>query len=496
MVTTHATARGALRVSLQRQDGNFDFPLEYDCDCRIGGVFAVKRAGEARPLMIVDGYAGFLAVDLRPDNTFAVSRYDDGALDSAALVDINLDGNDDIFYSYADDDLRTPPPEFRYAVWFGGRGREIAPPLGDRQDGGFRRYQSEQFLYSGISDRRDARAPALVGQVDLDADGYFDAIEGKCPQDCFYKQQPYRHMTTQSLTTLPEDLPSFGGNAFGDLDGDGLPDRVRTLQGERQQYDMQILLQTAPLTFETVARYGPLTAPSNPVIADMDNDGRNDMVVVSQNLYYDDIGWLDVLLQTRPGHFDITSVQLPMLSEQSGIGAIDLDRNGCRDIAIMQRMPQTLQYVAQFMRAFECDPATDFAVEVQGTASEPVVHVRRVMGTTPTEPRVVRATLAPAVLDGASIGFTVEAPETCAEIPAEAPRRMYDCVLPSFGATSSPGDANEKIYRFRLGLNPAASVDIQATAFLLDSAGDLYPDNNRSQLRATLSTTTATENGP
>lgn len=493
IISTHGTARSALKLSLQREDGNFDFPLLFDCDCSIGQVIPIQRAGETRPLMIVETYPDFMVVDFHEDNTFSATRYTDGRIDGVSLVDVDQNGSDDMFFTYFDDDNTTPQLEFRYALWYSGSGRDKAPAQRDLQRGGLYRYQSERFVYSGIDDFRYTQTPP-IGRLDLDADGYLDAIEGKCPQDCFYKQQPYRQLTARSLTTLPQEVTVTGTNAFGDLDGDGLPDRVWTSPGDYRN-GMEIYLQTAPLTFELAALFGPLPVPSNPLVTDMDNDGRNDIVVVSMDEQIDDTGWLDVLQQTGPGSFEVMSQRLHMLSEHSGIGAIDLDRNGCRDITLMQRMPQTLEYVLQIIRSFECAPATDYVVEVRGTASAPTVHVYRTLGEAPTEPRIVRVTLAPAVHDGTSVGFSVTAPDTCVETPAEAPRRMYDCMMPSLGGQSSPGVPREANYPFGLDLNPATTVDVQVTAFLLDSAGDLHTENNRSQLRATLSTAVAAERG-
>ena len=489
LVTSHATARGTLAVSLQRADGNFDFPLKFDCDCRIGQIIPVKRAGEPRPLMIVDTYASFMLVEFHEDETFTASHYPDASIDGISLVDANQDGNEDMFFTYFDDDNTTPQLEFRYALWYAGSGRDKVRGRRDLQRGGMFRYQGDRFVYSGIDDIRMTATQPLAGRLDLDADGYPDAIEGKCPQDCFYKQQPYRQLTARTLTTLPKETTVNGANAFGDLDADGLPDRVWTMPGDYRN-GMEIYLQTAPQTFALAATFGPLPVPSNPLIADMDNDGRNDIVVVSMDERIDDTGWLDVLRQTEPGRFEVQSQRLFALSENSGIGAVDIDRNGCRDVVLMQRMPQTLDFMLQIIRAFECGPATDYAVDVGGSVSTPTVRVRRTLGEAPTAPRVVRVTLAPAVRDGASVGFDVSPPQNCLETPAEAPRRMYDCALPSLG------ERGEAHYVFGLGLNPATSVDVQVNAFLLDSAGDLDAGNNLAQLRGTLSTIVAAERGP
>ncbi|TXH74177.1 MAG: VCBS repeat-containing protein [Lysobacteraceae bacterium] len=489
LVTTHTSARGTLSVHLQREDGNFDFPLQYHCDCRIGQVYQMAWSDSVRPLMVIDAYDGFIAVELLEDDTFTAVHYWDGFIDGLLRVDANQDGAEDLFYSYFSNDDTTPLLEFRYALWYGGSGRDKVVGQRNVSRGGFFRYQSAPFLYSGIDDIRFTQTPPIASGVDLDADGYLDAIEGRCPQDCFYKQQPYRQLTARTLTTLPQETPSLGSSAFGDLDGDGLPERVWTQPGDYRN-SMEIYLQTAPETFELAARYGPLPVPSNPLVADMDNDGRNDIVVASMDENINNSGWLDVLLQTAPGQFEVTSNILFMLSENNGISTFDFDHNGCRDILLAQRMPNTLARTVQIFRAFDCLPATDFSVETLGDATAPIVRVRRLLGVAPTVPRIVRVTLAPAVRDGASVGFAVTAPASCTETGAEAPRRMYDCVLQPLGER---GEAN---FSFGMSLNPATSVDVQVTAFLLDSAGDLHPENNRAQLRATLSTVVAAERGP
>ncbi len=492
LITTNVSNWGQVAVSLQREDGNFDFPISHRCDCAPGRIRLLKRS-DGWPLIYfehsVDPYAfpdlsrygvGFL--ELRQDYTLAVIRHDAGTIDEFGQVDVNQDGNDDLYATYFDyrDNL-----QFRYRIWFAGissNADRLLPAPSSRLE--FAPYESEPFSYEGITDLRYNYTYIKATDVDINADGYRDHMEGLCPGECLFRQQPYRQLAATSTTSTP-DLSNYGGDStFGDLDGDGLADRVHTFSGSYGE-DMRLYLQTAPQHFEQFASYGPLYAPSNVIVRDVDNNGLADMVVQSEYYTLSETGWLDTILQTSPGQFEVVAKRIGNATMGSRLDAMDYDGDGCADLAVRERIGGSLGLGFRLWRGAGCQPPTDFAVGVDGTPEAPRVHATLVRGSAATEPRILRVTLAPAVRDADAVGYHVSAPANCAGVAAEAPRRMYDCVLP---AMSVVGDRVE--YSFAVGIAPGFEVDTQVTAFLLDHAGDSDPNNNRAQLLRTMDTRT------
>lgn len=490
LITTSVSNWGQVGVSLQREDGNFDFPITYRCDCAPGRIRLLKRS-DGWPLIhfehSVDPNAfpnlsrygvGFL--ELRQDYTLAAIRYDAGTIDEFGQVDVNQDGNDDLFATFFDfrDDI-----QFRYRIWFAGissNAARLLPAPSSRLE--FAPYESTPFSYSGITDRRENYTYIDATDLDINADGYRDHMEGRCPGRCLYRQQPYRQLSTTTTTFVPA-LPSEAGEpSFGDLDGDGLPDLIHVYTGSYGE-DMYLHLQTAPQRFERFATFGPLSAPSNVAVRDVDNNGLADMVVQSEHDTLDSTGWLDTILQTSPGEFQVLSKRVGNATMGTRLSAADIDGDGCSDLAIRERLSFTLSIGLRIWHGTNCRPPTDFAVAVEGTPAAPVARVVRRVGSGPTEPRILRVTLAPAVRDADAIGYVVSAPANCAAVGAEAPRRMFDCVIPSLPAA---GDRVE--YPFIVSIAPGLQVDTQITAFLLDHAGDSNADNNRAQLLRTFDT--------
>lgn len=488
LVTTHVSQYGQIAVSLQREDGNFDFPLLYRCDCAPSGPKILKR-NDGWPLIAYDSGInpnvfpnlsryGIGILELRPDLSFDGIRYNNITSDQMGVVDVNNDGNDDLFATYYDEDSTTPEMDFRYVVWYAGSATKRDTPSSTSNPRlAFHAYRSDRFTYSGIKDLTFSSTYILGTNIDVDADGYQDHMEGRCPGQCLFRQQPYRQLTATPMTTSPDLGESVGQSGFGDLDGDGLPEQLHAYTGYYDA-DMRIFRQKAPLDFEEVATYGPLYAPSIPLVFDVDNNGLNDIVVQTEYYTLSETGWLDTLLQVRPGEFEVIHKRIGSHTGGLTIQALDIDRDGCVDLAVRSRIPGSLDRGLLLWHGTGCQRPTDFSVMIEGTAAAPIVKVTNVMGSGPTAPRIVRVTLAPAVRDADAIGYAVDAPQSCNAVEAVPPRKTFDCLLPSIAAP--PGRVD---FAFQVRVAAGQSIDTQTTAFLLDTAGDLDRSNNRAVLR-------------
>ncbi|MFN0245465.1 MAG: FG-GAP repeat domain-containing protein [Kofleriaceae bacterium] len=144
--------------------------------------------------------------------------------------------------------------------------------------------------------------------------------------------EPPVHYTVGS--TIARDL------AVGDLSGDGRPELVVT-----HDNSINVLLNTGTGTFGTLVAYQtPSGAPHGVAIADMNEDGTNDVIAVTGNSSLD--VQLAVLLGTGTGTLE-TAAAFPLFTSYppTRLSAGDLDGNGHIDIAIAHEHLQELIYV-------------------------------------------------------------------------------------------------------------------------------------------------------
>lgn len=471
-------------ISLQRPSGNFDRPLVHDCQCRIGSLALLRDPRHPGDNILILSETdnrvtprwGFAVLDLLPDNTITSVRYNEPWLGGRlpAIVDVNQDDRQDLFFSYLFDDRTQPGNDFAYALWYGDGGRGV---LGDRTAtrGGFTRYQGARFIYSGLSDPRDTFASRVASEVDIDGDGYLDLIEGRCPTECLYRQEPFRRMKMVPMT-METGFDGAGFNAFADIDGDGLSDRA--LVGSEGRA-LHVFMQQPGRHFAQWGRLSDLLMAGAPAIADLDNNGLNDVVVASADGGAAGQGWLDMLMQHPEGGFELQSQRLIMTTEFPRLIIQDVDRDGCRDIVMIGLKGNSRESYINYLRGSGCLPASDRAVTVSTSGNLLSVQVRHEQGAAIPAGRILRVVVAPTVEGIDDSGLSVMPPAGCHGVGAEPPRRMFDCTL----TASNAGE--EATLSFMLSFTPfTPSIELDASAFLL-GAPDQVGANNRERVVAT-----------
>ena len=140
--------------------------------------------------------------------------------------------------------------------------------------------------------------------------------------------------------TVSVSLSVLGDVAIADMDGDGRLDLVSgsffddaTPYGGRP---ITITYQTGPATFSSVELPGLSGDPAHLIEAiDVDGDGRRDV------FWVDEFGFVQVALQTSPGQFEqrtSSTVELPLgvfdLADYEGVSFPDLDGDGDVDLVM------------------------------------------------------------------------------------------------------------------------------------------------------------------
>ncbi len=476
--TGQTSMSGRIGIMLQRRGGGFEFPRFHACNCSPDQLklfnFDSDPAQEILYKSVIDDYSlpagGFEVLEILPDGQELTQRYVEGYLrdEAFSLVDVNQDGYDDLFFAYYDDDNTTPQLEYRYAIWY----HVVHDTDSQRGRHGFTRYQGDRFLFSGIDDSRYVSTPPVRQQIDLDGDGYYDAIEGRCTTLCLFRQEPWRQLVTAPIT---DSTP--GDAQYGDIDGDGLPDRLSSIQ-LMSHAEVLVELQTTPTQFAEAGSFAPLSLPGPPLIGDFDNNGLTDFAVLSEKITtFGGQGWLSVALQTAPGQFATDNKTVASNLDYGRLFAGDFNADGCRDLIAMRSAgPQGAGLL--YFRGRGCEPASDLLVSASFAHGQAKASIDYLAGSAPSRERFVRVVVAPAIRDDSALELVVQAPPECAAQQARAPRRIFDCYLPAL----SPGD--RYTYAFPVRAVPGKSAELQVTAFLQDDAGDSNTRNNRSQVRA------------
>jgi hypothetical protein len=278
-LATHAsTFKAEMRIATGDLDGDGDVDVAVSGDTGIDVFHQVDGALGEATLVATKG----VAVDVR-------------------IADVNRDGHNDLLVS---DDQRV-------AVYPGDAGGGFGQPVVVGSEG--------------------------MGQVevaDMNGDGLPDVLTRATTTFFVYAQTA----TGEFLQPVRHEVPTggFGTGAMGvgDLSGDGRADVAVTVGGNRPDSRIMVYRQTDSGGLAEPVVYGVYDVPEPAVIADMDRDGRPDLVTAHG-------GWFQAgVLQQRPdgllGREQLLRVPAPAAShyDQRGIAAGDLTGDGRPDIVL------------------------------------------------------------------------------------------------------------------------------------------------------------------
>lgn len=145
------------------------------------------------------------------------------------------------------------------------------------------------------------------------------------------RQNPAGGFDSGPALNLPTPLESVGGLAVGDVTGDGLDDLVYTNNFDSSRSGLVVLAQVAVGGFGTGRTMATPPTPGIPRIADMDGDGRKDVVMRGVNS-----GNLSLFRQAADGSLGAVEVF------KAGFGVTtpaqfvlaDVDGDGRRDVVL------------------------------------------------------------------------------------------------------------------------------------------------------------------
>lgn len=200
-----------------------------------------------------------------------------------------------------------------------------------------------QFLYVWREDRTGhytgaparislpAESGALIQIADLDGDSLPDLLMnggGLTGQDIkvLYQQLDGTFVQKQTLQT---GQGRANGMALGDVNGDGLPDIVATADGNSTRY-VAVFHQQSDHSFGEAERLPCLDFPSAVVLADLNGDGRQDIIVMHS-------GWghVGTFLQQANGKMAAESLYVSAYgSSLQSLAVGDLTGDGRPDISL------------------------------------------------------------------------------------------------------------------------------------------------------------------
>jgi len=144
-------------------------------------------------------------------------------------------------------------------------------------------------------------------------------------------QQPGGTFSAPVHYNLPEnELPV--GVAIGDVNGDGLQDIVVTYGGNRPDSKIGVFLQSPAGTLQPAMSYDSYDIPEPVVIADLNNDGKQDVIVAHG-------GWdaLGVYLQGQDGSLmpeELYAIPYASHYNPQGLAVGDINGDGYDDVVI------------------------------------------------------------------------------------------------------------------------------------------------------------------
>lgn len=180
----------------------------------------------------------------------------------------------------------------------------------------------------------DTRANVLR-LVDMDGDGRMDLVG---VNDSEAVARVWRQGTDGRLALV--QTPSLGGEVardveVGDLDGDGRPDLVVSLLVVGRSPNLAVLRQQADGTFAapTFLNTGSVWGATGIALGDLNGDGRLDIVATTGG---NAPTWFAIFYQAADGSFP-TVTQVPTADSPWAVRIADVDRDGRADIVVSHR---------------------------------------------------------------------------------------------------------------------------------------------------------------
>ncbi len=442
-----------LAIYLSRP-GGFDGPTYIeppDCSPTFRLINAdVDRAKEILLICTHDTYSLFeqwvQVIDIGSDGTVhSGPRLDlpEVRLAPTNVLDLDQDGLDDLVFN-----VRWTPSAwiFKTVVYY------------NRGVGTWHRVEGPEFSPPGYDiTKADPPLDYHYTGGDIDGDGAQDIMWGWCPTWCMVEQEPWGQIVGAPLVGTEYYANS---TSFGDLDGDGAQDMAMP-GGD----GFVVWLQTADRTFQPALQISGLYGAANPKISDFDLNGLADIVIVDED-------YLIWILQVAPGEFELHWSPVPLDNPQGTLDVqiADVDADGCPDAIL----PLHANGFWMF-RGRNCLKRSNLEVNLVTTGTAVTANVRHVLGADTMTGQVLRLVLAPQTKDATQLGVQVVPPSGCIPVALRAPRTTYDCLLPDVAPSGSVSLQFKVAYT---GL-VVPEVPMQATAILLDSAGDNNKADNR-----------------
>ena len=310
-------------VAYGRKNGEFDPPVRFDVGFPTSYAFVGDVDGDGHTdLIALDGPRGLLSVTRNiGGRVFGVPRRIPtfSPFDNVALGDFNGDGRVDLALEST---FFSEPWQIR--TWYGA-------PEG-------------RFVFHGITGGEDIATKLLP--VDLNRDGKTDLVLGETPTAFLSRGDSLIGPTRISQGSVyVQDLAS------GDFDGDGRPDLAvvdgvqlgcglgvaqpesdsgPATESMAPQISLHVWRGLGDGTFESTPTYPAPRASAPPLLADLDGDGIQDLVVGS-------VDGTAHGVTTWRGHADGTfdaPVGIPLDGAVLATAAIDLNREGRPKLAV------------------------------------------------------------------------------------------------------------------------------------------------------------------
>ena len=261
------TSGDGLRVLLQNQSHSLDLPVFYPSGRRLESLAIGDLDG--------DGREDVAAANFSDDTVRVFYQNTGGTLDpeavhpvgngpdAVAVSDVTGDHRDDVVISHWNDTVLG-----------------VMPQRADGTLGTMVAYPSPEAGWDDI-DTGDVNGDGLIDVVKMNGQLYGN------PDFSVYLQRPDGTLDGPRSFDNPASDRLPGGIAVGDVTGDGLDDVVLAYGGNRPSSGLAVFAQTQEGDLAFDASYAACDIPEPVEIADVDLDGRNDVLVLHG-------GWLSL----------------------------------------------------------------------------------------------------------------------------------------------------------------------------------------------------------